>query len=136
MSYRIVLRTHVAYHLPSEDPSTDEWTEYMADIGRTIDSIDGVFSLTDGGGPNSAQRAISVKFWEAQAKKVPIAVVTPSTIVVGMTVALSWFIKTQIRAFSPDNVDAAFDYLQLSSLQRTAVFEAVTEMRAQLLGTA
>jgi hypothetical protein len=131
MIYRVAARVHIAYHT-DKNPSDDEWRAYKEDLGKHLADYDGLYSWTAGGGPTSKQRAMSVEFWARQQKKVPIAVVTPSSIVVGMTTALRWFMKGQIQGFSPNDVEAAFDYLHLDAAQRSTVRDVVAALRTEL----
>jgi hypothetical protein len=118
--YKLARRVHVAVH-SAESPSDDEWQAYLDDIRHWLGFVDGIFSYTVGGGPNGRQRERSVQFWREQSKQPPIAVVTPSILVVRMAGALRWFMPGQIKAFTPRNLDRAFEYLQLGATERAAV---------------
>ena len=131
MLYEVTARVHVAVHT-SESPSDLEWQEYLADIGAKLSAIDGIYSLTRGGGPNASQRSAAVAFWKAQRKEPPIAVVTPSMLVVRMAGALRWFMPGQIKAFGVSNTDGAFDYLHLSATQRERVRNSVRALEERL----
>jgi hypothetical protein len=125
--YKLVRKTHVAVHTV-ENPSDAEWQAYLDHIKEWIRFVDGIFSYTVGGGPNAAQRDRSVEFWKGQAKQPPIAVVTPSILVVRMAGALRWFMPTQIKAFVPRDMNKAYDYLQLGVGERGAVEQAVQSL--------
>jgi hypothetical protein len=122
--YKLVRRIHVAVH-GRESPSDEEWETYLNDIGQWLRSVEGIFSYTVGGGPSAKQRSFAVEFWKRQPKQPPIAVVTPSILVVRMAGALRWFMPTQIQAFTPRNIQKAFDHLQLSAGERSAVEASV-----------
>jgi hypothetical protein len=122
--YKLVRQIHVAVH-STASPSDDEWRAYLDNIQEWLRRIDGIFSFTVGGGPNARQREAAVQFWRQQPRQPPIAVVTPSLLVVRMAGALSWFMPSQIKAFTPRNVGKAYDYLKLASEQRAAVENGV-----------
>jgi hypothetical protein len=122
--YKLVRRIHVAVH-SGESPSDEEWESYLADIAGSLTVVEGIFSYTVGGGPNARQRDRSVQFWKQQRKQPPIAVVTPSLLVVRMAGALRWFMPTQIKAFTPHDLAKAYDYLALVPSERSSVDNAV-----------
>ncbi len=125
--YRLVRRIHIAVHRPGQ-PSDDEWREYLADIGRRIELIDGVLVFAPHGELSRAQRGQASQFWKQQHKVPPLAVVTPSLLVVRTVGALRWFIPSQIRVFLTRDVGQAYEYLKLSSEQRQAVERCVREL--------
>jgi hypothetical protein len=133
--YKLVRRVHVAVHGP-HSPTATEWHAYLENIGEWIHAIDAVFSYTVGGGPDGRQRGQAVSFWQEREKQPPIAVVTPSLLVVRMAGALRWFMPSQIKAFTPANLRGAFDYLRLDGEQRAAVEAALKQLAAEqnLLG--
>jgi hypothetical protein len=131
MAYKTSARVHVAVHTMS-DPGVVEWGDYLADIGASLDRIDGVYSLTVGGGPTASQRAQAVEFWKKQPKTPRIAVVTPSMLVVRMVGALRWFMPSQIKAFGSRDTDSAYAYLGLTKAQIDAVEAAVLALRRRL----
>jgi hypothetical protein len=129
--YTIAARVHVAFH-GANDPTDREWEAYLRHIGASLRDVDGIVGMTMGGGPNRAQRAYAVEFWKQQSKQPPIAVITPSMLVVRMAGALRWFMPTQIKAFSIHDVSGAFDYLGLDAKQRTAVTETIELLKRQI----
>jgi hypothetical protein len=118
--YKLARRVHVAVHGP-DSPSDAEWEAYLDDIRHWLGFVDAIFSYTVGGGPSSPQRDRAVQFWREQPKQPPIAVVTPSILVVRMAGALRWFMPSQIKAFTPRDLDRAFEYLHLAAAERGAV---------------
>jgi hypothetical protein len=126
-AYEVVQRVHVAVH-SAQAPSDEEWQAYMADIGQRLPQFDAVYSFAQGVGPSGAQRKMSVDFWKKQARQLPIAVVTPSLLVVRAAGALRWFMPSQIKAFIPRDKDKAFDYLKLTAAQRQSVERTVAAL--------
>jgi hypothetical protein len=131
IAFRLVKRVHVAVH--GATPCSDaEWLGYLEHIGARLEAVDAIYSFTLGGGPDTNQRKSAVSFWSTQPKRPPIAVVTPSMLVVRMAGALRWFMPTQIKAFLPRDIEAAFDYLGLDAEQRSATRRTVDALLPQL----
>jgi hypothetical protein len=126
-AYKVARRVHVAVH-GERSPGDEEWGAYLADIGARLGGVDAIYSLTYGGGPDGDQRKHAVEFWRRQPRRPPIAVVTPSLLVVRMAGALRWFMPSQIKAFIPRDVASAYEYLGLDAEQRQAVANAVAEL--------
>jgi hypothetical protein len=133
MAYRIVRRVHVAVH-GTTSPSNEEWHAYLADIGRNISDVDAVFTTTQGGSLDAGQRDYAAKFWEKQARKLPIAVTTPSGFVRAVAGTLRFMFGGQIKAFSPEQRAEAFAYLGMGPDQQRAVTEAIAQLEKDLPG--
>jgi hypothetical protein len=129
--YTVVSRVHVAVH-GNVAPTDREWQGYLAHIGKNLSEVDAIVAYTMGGGPNHAQRSQSVEFWKTQPKQPPIAVITPSMLVVRMAGALRWFMPSQIKAFGINDLAGAFDYLRLSESQRESALETITLLKRRL----
>lgn len=125
--YRLVRRIHIAVHRPGQ-PGDEEWRAYLADIERRVDLIDGLLSFTPDGTLSRAQRSEAALLWKQQAKQPPLAVVTPSLMVVRVVGALRWFMPSQIRAFLPRDINLAYEYIKLGTDQRQAVERCVREL--------
>ncbi len=126
--YRLVRRIHVAVHKPGR-PDNEQWQAYLAEIGRRVELIDAILVFTPDGSLSRAQRSLATDLWKPQIRKVPIAVVTPSLLVVRVVGALRWFMPGQIRAFLPRDIERAYSYAQLvQSEQRQAVERCVREL--------
>jgi hypothetical protein len=113
----------------SATPTDAEWAPYFAELvkhdPRTLRSL----AFTDGGAPGGAQRKQLNDFLKGQAS--PAAVVTASGMVRGVVTALSWF-NPQMRAFQPDNVEAALRYLGVKSDDMSLVLREIQILRKKL----
>lgn len=123
MVFKIVGNVHIVL-AGAADPTDADWRLYMdavrgeerkmADFGkmRTL-----VFSA--GGGPNAKQRKEINEFLGG--RPTPVAIVTSSTIMRGVVTALQWF-NPLARAFSPENVVAALQFLGTSNSEASEVW--------------
>ena len=113
--------------MPLSDP---DWDDFLRVVASATHVKAYLFS-SDNHGPSAKQRA---KLQSNRAVfPLPKAVVTTSMAVRGIVTATSW-LGTNIRAFSPDHIDDAFDYLGLSPASRPAVLECVALMKTRLAG--
>lgn len=113
----------------SNPPSDQEWDVYVNTLKRFDPDKLRTLVFTDGGAPNGAQRQ---RVNEALAGKTSIgAVVTNSVRVRSAVTLLSWF-NPKIKAFSPADIDDAFRYLGLSSVEIPRIWIVVDRMRERL----
>jgi hypothetical protein len=109
----------------AQPPSKDEWAAYFAfaeDLGQKTWGADlsrgQVLIFTDGGAPNSAQRAQVNEY--VAGRKLRQSIVTASTMVRGIVTALSWF-NPETSAFAPQAWEPALAHLRLTSEQRAGL---------------
>jgi hypothetical protein len=114
------------------DPATQEWREYVDDMAAHVKVLKGVLVYTAGAGPNSTQRKYLSDMWNRSAITLPVALMTPSTVVRGMVTALNWVMPKPIRTFTPDQVEDALRYLQLNEDEARAALAKLTEFRDAL----
>jgi hypothetical protein len=129
MLYKFIDGIHVAVHLPS-NPTDAEWDAYIKDIGESLPGMTGLLSYSEGGGPTPPQRKAINRFWAAQTKKVPLAIVTTSKVVKILVTALSWVMGERIRGFT--TVDEGLEYLDISPDRREGLKIAVEELMRSL----
>jgi hypothetical protein len=129
--YDIAGNAHVAVHGPVS-PGDEEWQAYLDDILNRVHECRGVIVNTTGGGPTAAQRRASTEHWNRYGSTPRMAIMTISPVVRGMVAALSWFLGTNIRAFSIDGFTDAGKHLALSDADINDVREMVKKLRAQL----
>lgn len=127
--FKMVDDIHVSVGL-SENPTDEEWDNYIKDIGENLPAMKGLLSCSGGGQPTPPQRHAVNRFWAAQTKKVPLAIVTTSRLVKIVVTALSWVMGDRIRGFT--TVDEGLDYLQVSADRRAPLHAAVNSMREAL----
>ena len=95
-------------------PNDDDFAHLLADmIGHK--QLRGVVVRASEGAPRADHRALLLRWYREHA--VRGAVLTDSVVARGGVTALSWF-GVPIRAFEPDQLDAAFEYVQIDLQQR------------------
>ena len=107
---------------PADKP---EWNGYITFLRRETRARARSVIYSRGSVLESYQRRDLEAFMKSLGKDKRIAVVTPSTFVRGFTKALS-LIEPAFRSFSPSDLEAAFEYLEippLSFLDAKAVFD-------------
>lgn len=115
-------------YLSPEHPSDEDWNAYLGCIATVIREVRGTLVVSDGGSPNSAQRSQMAKVAGAR-RVVPVAVVTASPIVRGAVTATRWLGFANARAFRPDELRPALEFLEFSD-RSTAVEQLVHVLRA------
>jgi hypothetical protein len=112
----------------SVPPAQDEWDQYVAALAQAHKSgLTGLLVLTDGPGPNSSQRK-QVSSFDLRS-----AVLTPAAVARGIVTALSWF-GANIRAFTPEQIDEALEYLQVPRVEQLQVLRVLAGLRVELAG--
>lgn len=112
-------------------PSEREWDDYMATI-RTYDSVVPrvrTVVFTDGGGPNSSQRKKLNEFLGGRIT--PVFLVSSSSVVRGITTALSWF-NPQTKTASPDDIEGVFRHLSIPEGDREQLWTLVAQLNEKL----
>lgn len=117
-----------------QGPQADEWQAYTKDVFELGSTLPGkqiaILVVTDGGGPSTVQRT---DFVEAMGEvKVRTAVLSCSTLVRGIVTVFNWF-NVQNKVFAPKDVIGAFEFAQIPTVGRGAVWSTVESM-AKLLG--
>jgi hypothetical protein len=115
----------------SRPPSTDEWATYISTISKLDPAKFQTLVFTDGGAPSSTQRKEVTEALGGRASRG--AIVSASMLVRGVVTALSWF-NPLIRAFSPDEVADALQYLCVPRDEEPRVWAEVQRLREQLGG--
>lgn len=117
----------VAVH-SSENPTNEEWDEYLVAGGQALDAHGSIRSLaySQGGGPNSLQRSKTNDLFKDRPQRV--AVMLNSALTRGVVTALSWF-NPAIKAFNLEQLQAACDYLELTAPQSREVDAQIEQMK-------
>jgi len=127
-TYDIAGHAHVAVH--GKSPPTDqEWQDYLDHILEHVSEIRGVLVNTIGGGPTASQRRIATEHWNRYGSTPKMAIMTVSPIVRGMVKALSWFLGTNLRAFSIDSYEDACKHLGLTETDAEEIRVMVARLR-------
>lgn len=134
---RLVENVVVVVHT-SLPPSNDEWNNYIQAVVSAKRAYGGdllrccQLVLTDGGGPNSAQRAAAQKAAaQVNGEAMPVAVVSSSTLVRGIVTAFNWF-NMNMKVFSPAEVRAAFEFLRIREQAADAIWLALDAIQDEL----
>ena len=116
------------------DPTDQEWDSYIRFLRQNV--VPGVaprsLVVTDGGGPNSAQRTKLTELVAEHSGDVKIAVVTASAVVRGIFTAMSWFATFNYRAFTPTQLDEALVFLDVSRATAFEMKTAIVAMRKKI----
>jgi hypothetical protein len=114
----------------ADPPSDEEWARYLEVSKTHFGSLRASVIITDGGGPNSRQRALLIERYP-EFGPVPVAVVSDSAITRGIVTALHWLGKN-IRAFRPTDLARAFEYLSVPVAEHEALLHRVAVLRSEL----
>jgi hypothetical protein len=90
--------------------------------------------LTDGGGPNTMQRARITESYSRAWGGPPVMTLTDSMAVRGILRALTWM-NPQFRVFAPRDFDAALRYLEVPSEKAGVLKAELLSLERELGGT-
>jgi hypothetical protein len=128
MVSKLVENLHILVHT-DKPPSDEEWQDYLRTFGKVPPERLRTIVFTLGGGPSAAQRKLLND--KLNGKATPAAVVSTSAVVRGIVTALAWFNK-DIKAFAPDQTEAAFEYLGFDVHQTARFMLEVRSLRTKL----
>lgn len=122
---RLVVTVHT-----SSNPSDRDWTEYMSGFADYLPLEDQrIFVVSEGGGPDSAQRRNLTNALAGAI--VPVAILTNSWRMRGAGVAVSWF-NPSIKIMAQGAMDQAFEHLELTAAERLECRAIVRELQTRL----
>jgi hypothetical protein len=113
-------------------PTNDEIAQHIDEALAMAGSVRAVLVIADGpdaAGPDAGQRA---KMARAGMLRVPTAVVTESVLARRIMTAVSWIAGAPIRAFAPEQLFRAFEFLKISGPVRARIPDQIEAMKAQL----
>lgn len=117
----------------NEEPLQDEWEEYLKTCQAHLNDLRVALAVTAGGRPNSKQRAQVIDAVAGRSAPLPGAIITDSTTVRGVVRVLTWLDKKAVlRAFAPEEMAAAFDYLGIPKYQRAGIEKSIGRLRDSL----
>ncbi len=133
MVFKIVGNVHIVIHGTSE-PHDEDWRLYMSAVRGEEQKATGFVKMrtlvfSAGGGPTAKHRKEINEFLGGRTS--PVAIVTSSTIMRGVVTALQWF-NPLVRAFSPDNVVAAMQFLGVSEGEAHVVWTEAKRLQTSL----
>lgn len=122
---RLVVTVHTA-----AVPSDEDWDAYMAQVDAFLPLQDQrVLVVSAGGGPNGKQRKMMID--ALNGARVPVAIITNSLLMRGAGIAVSWF-NPSLKVLGPGDLDAAVEYLGLTTWERVESARALKELEKGL----
>lgn len=112
-------------------PENDEWKEYVNSARQWRKDIQAFLVVSDGGGPNTMQRAELDEAIDIEHHPGKTAVVTVSRIARGIVTAISWF-SPGIKAFGTNQMQQAIEYLGMSPAEVDSVVNEVNRLKKGL----
>ncbi|WP_163999675.1 STAS/SEC14 domain-containing protein [Pyxidicoccus caerfyrddinensis] len=101
----------------AQPPAQEEWVRYCDLISRYLPTLRAQFVLADGPGPNATQRQQALNRGALGAVIPPTAVLTRSAMVRGIVTLFNWFTPRAMRAFPPEDLQAAAWHLKMTDEQ-------------------
>jgi hypothetical protein len=120
-------------------PSDEEWRRFIDATLAAANEHKGDFTkvkslvITDGGGPNAAQRKLASDMLSG--RQACTAVISHSSLIRGVITAMAWF-NAKVKAFSPDERASAFRHLEIPDAIARTVWSDACAMRPELGVTA
>ena len=133
MGFGFVGDVHVCVHLATP-PSEEDWKQYI-DVGSEyLKYMNRGVVITEGGAPSASQRAHqNDRVAEVIGQlRVPMSIVTPSTMVRAVATAVAFFTKQQFRVYAPSDYEAALDNIGLDGPERSQVRSELAALRIAL----
>jgi hypothetical protein len=135
MAFRLLPDIHIAVN-SADDPSDEEWQAYTSAVIAKLDRGYDIARMrtlvvSDGGGPNAAQRKIVNTSLAGRPTRV--ALVSSSVAIRSITTALGWF-NSQIKSFSPGDVTSAFRFLDIPESDYAWIWSEVQSLATELPG--
>jgi hypothetical protein len=129
MNWRRMARLVVTVHTAAV-PSDEDWDAYMAQVDAFLPLQDQrVLVVSAGGGPNGKQRKMMID--ALNGARVPVAIITNSLLMRGAGIAVSWF-NPSLKVLGPGDLDAAVEYLGLTTWERVESARALKELEKGL----
>lgn len=129
MNWRRMARLVVTVHT-AEVPSDEDWAAYMSQVDAYLPLEDQrVLVISAGGGPNGKQRKMMID--ALNGARVPVAIITNSLLMRGAGIAVSWF-NPSLKVLGPGDLDAAVEYLGLTTWERVESARALKELEKGL----
>jgi len=104
----------------ASDPTVAEWDTFLDTTSEVMAENGGqcrVLVFTAGGKPDSELRARSLERGWRDNPNSPVVVITEDRLALGVITVFSWF-GLNIRAFKEQQLDAAYAWLELTSVER------------------
>lgn len=131
LAYTLYKRRLVILVHTKDSPDDAEWREYAQAASKWKKDIQGFLVISEGGGPNTMQRAELDTAIGIESHSAKTAVVTVSRIARGIVTAIGWF-NTTIKAFSTNQMAQALEYLGVSATEVDSVNVEIKRLRKDL----
>ncbi len=106
------------------------WADLLKDITARRTTMKGVLVLPGSAVPSATQRA---KLTEVLGgAPIPAAILSSSMLTRTAMTALNYFLHGRARAFAPDQLEAAFDYLGVPREERPRMRQAMASMQGEV----
>jgi len=116
-------------------PTDDEWGAWLDSLEQRVEKMrkgsPRCLVIADNVAPSPKQRVALNKLVQKFGAPVPTAVITHSVAARGVVSILGWF-NSAIRAFSPNELTEALQYLSIDLAQREDVLTRILRMRVAL----
>jgi hypothetical protein len=137
MAFKCVGNIIIVVHT-KEPPDNDTWNSYLEATlaagrlyGNDLSNVRHLV-VTEGGGPNSAQRkAVDTASQTMNGKNSPVAVISASPMIRGIVTVFNWF-NLNMRVFSPQEADKAFQFIGVLPRDATKIWYEVKVLQAEL----
>ena len=131
MAWRVTGGVLVIAHGPTP-PSEREWKEHCQFVDKRIDGLSGVIVVSEGGHPNSLQRAELAAVMDKRDSP-PTSLVTTSRTIRGVMSVMRWLsVVKDVKTFPPDRVHEAFEFLGVPSSHAKRLRRDLEAMQAQI----
>lgn len=131
LAYSFYKRRYLILVHSKDSPDDAEWREYVQSAGQWKKELKGLLVISEGGGPNTMQRAELDTALDVEHNPTKTAVVTVSRIARGIVTAISWF-SPGIKAFSTNQLPAALDHLEVPKLEHEGFQKEIRSLRQKL----
>ncbi len=106
-----------------------DWDAHLEALRGPLAGARATLVVAGSGAPTASQRQRLMAV--DGATKLPTAVVSSSTLARGVVAVLSWF-GGNLRAFSPERMSDALDFIAVPPADRPALLQAVDRLKARL----
>ena len=140
-AYRLLHGVVIAVH-NARNPKREEWDIYLDMVRSLRVAFDGdcrkfkQLIFTDGGVPSAAQRkaVVDIATGLKDRDKVKVAIVSRSAVARGIVTAFRW-IGFPLRSFAPNELAAAFAFLEVSKAETQDLCAAIADLCATIDGS-
>lgn len=130
MAFTLYQSLLVAVHT-KDNPTEEEWDAYVEFGRKHMGNYTSSLVVSEGGGPNAAQRGMMNDLLEANHFTGKVSVVTLNRLVRGIVTAISWF-NPNIKAFTTVQLPTAIEYLEVPKAQHDGLMAEIKRLRDKI----